>query len=78
MASLLQSKVEEWLSLDKNETTRAEIEELWKTGNTDELDRRLSKRIEFGTAGPPSYTQTPHLLTSPQDSEAVWKQASHE
>ncbi|KAG9092528.1 Phosphoglucomutase-3 [Ceratobasidium sp. UAMH 11750] len=51
MASLLQSKVEEWLSLDKNETTRAEIEELWKTGNTDELDRRLSKRIEFGTAG---------------------------
>ncbi|KAG8738981.1 Phosphoglucomutase-3 [Ceratobasidium sp. 414] len=51
MASSLQSKVEEWLSLDKNETTRTEIEELWKAGNIDELNNRLSKRIEFGTAG---------------------------
>ncbi|KAG8683464.1 Phosphoglucomutase-3, partial [Ceratobasidium sp. 395] len=51
MASLIQSKVEEWLALDKNETTRAEIEVLWKAGNVDELDKRLSKRIEFGTAG---------------------------
>ncbi|QRW11378.1 phosphoglucomutase/phosphomannomutase, alpha/beta/alpha domain protein [Ceratobasidium sp. AG-Ba] len=49
--NVIQSKVEEWLALDKNETTRAEIETLWKTGNIDELNNRLSKRIEFGTAG---------------------------
>ncbi|KAG8728118.1 Phosphoglucomutase-3, partial [Ceratobasidium sp. 428] len=64
MASLIQSKVEEWLALDKNETTRAEIEVLWKAGNVDELDKRLSKRIEFGTAGtPPALPTSYHTLT---------------
>ncbi|KII88880.1 hypothetical protein PLICRDRAFT_159795 [Plicaturopsis crispa FD-325 SS-3] len=47
----LQDLVEEWLRLDKNEHTRNEIEGLWKQGNNEELERRLRKRIEFGTAG---------------------------
>lgn len=43
--------VEEWLSLDQNEATRAEIQSLWHNQNIEELDRRLGSRIEFGTAG---------------------------
>ncbi|KAG0150594.1 hypothetical protein CROQUDRAFT_652195 [Cronartium quercuum f. sp. fusiforme G11] len=42
---------QEWLRLDRNLTTRAQIEELWAKGNTQELKERLSKRISFGTAG---------------------------
>ncbi|KAF8606309.1 hypothetical protein BDV93DRAFT_521136 [Ceratobasidium sp. AG-I] len=51
MDALLDSKLREWLSLDKNQTTRAEIEALRDAGNIDELKNRLLKRIEFGTAG---------------------------
>lgn len=43
--------VDSWLDIDINETTRAEIKELWDKENYNELDKRLSKRIEFGTAG---------------------------
>ncbi|KAF3908464.1 Phosphoglucomutase-2 [Orbilia brochopaga] len=43
--------VQEWLALDKNETTRKEIQDLVTQGATDELDRRLRTRIAFGTAG---------------------------
>ncbi|KAK4991849.1 hypothetical protein LTR50_001468 [Elasticomyces elasticus] len=43
--------VEEWLRLDQDESTRAEIQQLWNEGNTEELERRLRKRIAFGTAG---------------------------
>ncbi|KAF7295173.1 hypothetical protein MIND_01056100 [Mycena indigotica] len=41
----------EWLRLDQNPDTRAEIEELVREKNTKELERRLRTRIEFGTAG---------------------------
>ncbi|KAJ6261839.1 Phosphoglucomutase-2 [Drechslerella dactyloides] len=43
--------VQEWLAIDKNETTRKEIQDLVSQGATDELDRRLRTRIAFGTAG---------------------------
>ncbi|GAB1525732.1 hypothetical protein RhiTH_008897 [Rhizoctonia solani] len=51
MESQIQAKVNEWLAFDKNPATRAEIESLRDAGNTEELKRRLMKRIEFGTAG---------------------------
>ncbi|KAF8712391.1 phosphohexose mutase family, partial [Rhizoctonia solani] len=51
MDSHIQAKVNEWLAFDKNPATRAEIESLRDAGNTEELKRRLMKRIEFGTAG---------------------------
>ncbi|KAK2467095.1 hypothetical protein APHAL10511_001353 [Amanita phalloides] len=50
MASLEQL-VHEWLQLDKDEKSRAEIKDLWEAGNTDELERRMRPRIAFGTAG---------------------------
>lgn len=43
--------VKEWLRMDKNEATRNEIQKLWEIGNNEELERRMRKRIEFGTAG---------------------------
>ncbi|GLB35182.1 putative phosphoglucomutase/phosphomannomutase, alpha/beta/alpha domain III [Lyophyllum shimeji] len=47
----LKDLVEEWLSLDQNQQTRQEIQTLWDAGNTEELERRMRPRIEFGTAG---------------------------
>lgn len=47
----IKQKVDEWLSLDKNEETRSEIEDLFKTGNESELRARLCDRMTFGTAG---------------------------
>ncbi|KAF8652709.1 hypothetical protein AX16_004213 [Volvariella volvacea WC 439] len=47
----LESLVEEWLRLDQNPSTRSEIQDLWDTGNYDELEKRMRNRIEFGTAG---------------------------
>ncbi|CAO3613777.1 unnamed protein product [Mucor hiemalis] len=47
----LEALAEEWLSLDQNEETRNEIVQLQKSNNTEELAKRLSTRIEFGTAG---------------------------
>ncbi|KDQ60575.1 hypothetical protein JAAARDRAFT_124136 [Jaapia argillacea MUCL 33604] len=41
----------EWLRLDQNESTRNEIQSLLQVRNTDELEKRLRIRIEFGTAG---------------------------
>ncbi|KAK0502948.1 hypothetical protein EDD18DRAFT_1306220 [Armillaria luteobubalina] len=43
--------VKEWLQMDKNDVTRNEIQKLWETGNSEELERRMRLRIEFGTAG---------------------------
>ncbi|CAG8649713.1 13569_t:CDS:10 [Rhizophagus irregularis] len=43
--------VQEWLRLDKNPTTRSEIEKLYADQNIDELEKRLRNRISFGTAG---------------------------
>ncbi|KAH8102870.1 hypothetical protein BXZ70DRAFT_1057060, partial [Cristinia sonorae] len=47
----LQNLVDEWLRLDKNEETRKEVEALVTDGRTEELERRMRSRIEFGTAG---------------------------
>ncbi|KAJ7582492.1 hypothetical protein C8J56DRAFT_791746 [Mycena floridula] len=47
----LENLVQEWLRLDRNPATRAEIEELWTQGETVELEKRMRQRIEFGTAG---------------------------
>ncbi|KAF4604010.1 phosphohexose mutase family protein [Pleurotus pulmonarius] len=47
----LRPLVEEWLSLDQNAETRQEIQKLWSEGDIVELEKRMRKRIEFGTAG---------------------------
>ncbi|KAF9646856.1 hypothetical protein BDM02DRAFT_3188473 [Thelephora ganbajun] len=47
----LEQLVQDWLNLDKSEATRSEILGLWESGNHQELESRLRKRIEFGTAG---------------------------
>uniref|UniRef100_A0A224Z1A7 Phosphoglucomutase / phosphopentomutase n=1 Tax=Rhipicephalus zambeziensis TaxID=60191 RepID=A0A224Z1A7_9ACAR len=44
-------KVAEWLKWDKNETSRKQIEHLQKIGDTDQLQRLLLTRLQFGTAG---------------------------
>lgn len=41
----------EWLRLDQNHSTREEIKTLVADGNITELEKRLRKRIAFGTAG---------------------------
>ncbi|KAG8914991.1 Phosphoglucomutase-3, partial [Tulasnella sp. 408] len=46
----MDSLVAEWLRLDQNPETRAEIEELSRSGKEEELRTRLADRIEFGTA----------------------------
>ncbi|KAI0085419.1 hypothetical protein BDY19DRAFT_996767 [Irpex rosettiformis] len=51
MSVPLSQLVDEWLRLDKNDATRTEIKDLVSQNNTDELEKRLCKRIEFGTAG---------------------------
>ncbi|CAJ0834564.1 9357_t:CDS:2 [Entrophospora sp. SA101] len=43
--------LQEWLRLDKNPSTRAEIEKLYGERNIEELGKRLLNRISFGTAG---------------------------
>ncbi|XP_064609937.1 phosphopentomutase-like [Liolophura sinensis] len=47
----LESKVKNWLDWDKNEKSREEISNLKASGNKEELKKRLSARMEFGTAG---------------------------
>ncbi|PLW23780.1 hypothetical protein PCASD_08721 [Puccinia coronata f. sp. avenae] len=47
----LDSLVQEWLRLDRNPTTRKEIEQLHQANDHDELESRLRQRIKFGTAG---------------------------
>ncbi|KAK9447827.1 uncharacterized protein V1518DRAFT_420532 [Limtongia smithiae] len=42
---------EEWLALDQNPSTRRQIQDLLDKNNIAELERRLRKRIQFGTAG---------------------------
>ncbi|PCH38295.1 phosphoglucomutase 1 [Wolfiporia cocos MD-104 SS10] len=49
--SSLESLVKEWLRLDQNEFTHAKIKDLYASGNYVELEKRMRKRIEFGTAG---------------------------
>ena len=41
-----------WIQMDQNETTKTEIEKLCENPeHTKELEARLRKRIQFGTAG---------------------------
>ncbi|KAH9447322.1 hypothetical protein MJO28_015656 [Puccinia striiformis f. sp. tritici] len=47
----IDSLVENWLQLDRNPTTRKEIEQLHQDKNYDALADRLCQRIKFGTAG---------------------------
>lgn len=47
----LEALVEEWLRLDQNEVTKAEVQRLYAAKDNAELERRMRKRIEFGTAG---------------------------
>lgn len=51
MDSSLQALADEWLRIDQNPSTRAEVQALLSAANVPELDRRLRKRIAFGTAG---------------------------
>jgi hypothetical protein len=50
-APAVRAMAQEWLQLDNNDSTRAEIQSLLDSDNHDELSRLLCKRIEFGTAG---------------------------
>ncbi|KAE8356580.1 phosphoglucomutase [Aspergillus coremiiformis] len=43
--------VQKWLEWDQDPTTRAEIEQLRDTEAVADLEQRLQKRIQFGTAG---------------------------
>ncbi|CAF1413927.1 unnamed protein product [Adineta ricciae] len=47
----LLKSIDLWLKWDQCETTRKEIEELKKNSKWDDLEVRLSHRIQFGTAG---------------------------
>ena len=43
--------VSKWLSIDRNSTTRSELESLVKAGNYETLSSILLNRMAFGTAG---------------------------
>lgn len=47
----IDEKVDEWLAIDINPESRNEIKELQSQGKYDILDKKMSKRIAFGTAG---------------------------
>lgn len=47
----LDQKIDEWLKWDKNPSTHNEIKQLLEMKDFDGLDKRLMKRLEFGTAG---------------------------
>lgn len=51
MAKDIKELAEEWLRLDKDESTKNEISKLLAEGNNAELEKRLRNRIAFGTAG---------------------------
>ncbi|CAL8353998.1 unnamed protein product [Lota lota] len=48
---LLDQRIYQWLSWDKNPQTRGQVEVLVEEGRTEELRRRFSSRMTFGTAG---------------------------
>jgi len=51
MDATLKLLVDEWLRLDKNDETRAQVNGLLDNQSFQELDRIMRHRIEFGTAG---------------------------
>ncbi|GAA6010497.1 hypothetical protein JCM11491_006967 [Sporobolomyces phaffii] len=50
-AQALDHAVKEWLRLDRNPATRAEVEQLVAANDVRELESRFGSRIAFGTAG---------------------------
>ncbi|KAI0747847.1 phosphoglucomutase first 3 domain-containing protein [Daedaleopsis nitida] len=48
---LLKELVDQWLQQDPNPETREEVKSLVESQNYAELEKRMSPRIEFGTAG---------------------------
>ncbi|XP_037784732.1 glucose 1,6-bisphosphate synthase-like [Penaeus monodon] len=48
---MLDEKITEWLKWDKNERTRAEVEQLVRRGDVDQLEKTMVHRMVFGTAG---------------------------
>lgn len=51
MDSHIENRVQEWLTLDKNEITRSEIQKLHEQKNWSILGALLQTRMTFGTAG---------------------------
>lgn len=51
MAPSIHDLASEWLRLDQDETTIQEMKSLVASGDDTELEKRLRKRIAFGTAG---------------------------
>jgi phosphomannomutase len=51
MSSSLDQRVSDWLGRDPDPETRAELEQLVTSGNTEEIERRFYGRLQFGTAG---------------------------
>ncbi|KIM58711.1 hypothetical protein SCLCIDRAFT_127650 [Scleroderma citrinum Foug A] len=51
MSIPLERLVKEWLRLDTNPITKADIQKLSDQQDTTELEKRMRPRIEFGTAG---------------------------
>lgn len=49
--SVLDEKITEWLKWDKNERTRAELEQLVRRGDVAQLEKIMVHRMVFGTAG---------------------------
>ena len=47
----LDTAVQDWLHIDKNESTKSELLELVKTSGVEELEKMLTIRMAFGTAG---------------------------
>ena len=47
----MDNKIREWLEKDPDATSRRELQQLIGSGDQNELDRRFSGRLEFGTAG---------------------------
>jgi phosphomannomutase len=47
----MQSQIQRWLSRDRDEQTRQELQQLVAAGDQDELRRRFAGRLGFGTAG---------------------------
>ncbi|XP_030237700.1 glucose 1,6-bisphosphate synthase [Gadus morhua] len=48
---VLDQRTDQWLSWDKNPQTRGQVEVLLEQGSSEELRRRFSSRMAFGTAG---------------------------
>ena len=51
MKTEIQAAVDQWLSWDRDESTRAEINALVEKGDEKTLERLLGSRMAFGTAG---------------------------